>query len=159
MADERDNAAGGLSPELTVAIAWMALGYREGAALSEIAPDVARAALQLQSLTREGSLPMRALSCVRIRCRVTSVELEESSTRFVVTYVAANSEDGTPERVRTDRTDGPAGAAVRRMWQDLSGHEAVILKHTERATKAAPQGFRISPVAFDLGPARGGEAR
>ena len=87
-----------------------------------------------------------------------SIELEETSKRFLIKFVADKSEDGKVETIRTDRTDSYSyGDLVRALWtQDLVGKHVCIYKHNEMPTQdqaaemrkngstIPPQGYRCA---------------
>lgn len=112
--------------------------------------------IQRMRFLQEGSLLMNVLDSVRIRATVTSVEYEESSTRFVITYHATNSDDGATETIRTPRTDGYYGKMLAQDIEKLkkvagTDRQVIIFKHNEiltdeQAAEARKAGKTI-PVA------------
>jgi len=106
----------------------------------------------------DDSIAMRMCDAARITCTIKSIELEETSKRFIVKFVADKSEDGKVETIRTDRTDSYSyGDLVRALWtQDLVGKHVCIYKHNEMPTQdqaaemrkngstIPPQGYRCA---------------
>jgi hypothetical protein len=111
------------------------------------ASEVTEEALRIKSLLREDSIPMRALGSVRIPCEVKGIEMEESSQRLVISFVAiGRNATGEVETVRSDRLDGVNGNLVRQMWNpSIVGHRCVIYKCTEETGDRTKPKVRIAP--------------
>jgi hypothetical protein len=109
--------------------------------------EVTEEALRIKSLMREDSIPMRALGSVRIPCEIKGIEMEESSQRFVISFVAiGRNATGEVETVRSDRLDGVNGNLVRQMWSpSIVGHRCVIYKCTEETGDRLKPKVRIAP--------------
>ena len=107
--------------------------------------------LAVGRMLRPDSLPCLVQNCPRLAATIESVELEESSQRYVVTFKVASEDDS--ETARTERIDGQRGALVKRMWPGLAGHKALLFKHNDRVgeVKGAANGFRVLLWAVDLG--------
>lgn len=118
----------------------------------EVSQKVCERALLMRRQADQRSLAMRTLAATPIPCRVTSVTLEESTSRYVIEFVALKG-DGELEQIRSDRTDGSLGPVVTRMWgPQLVGHRAVIYKLNEQGKDAkASNGYRVAPWVVDLG--------
>jgi hypothetical protein len=83
---------------------------------------------------------------------LTAVEIEQSSTRAVLTLAVTKDGESAEETIRTDRTDGPAGRALWESAKGLIGHRVAIYKHME--TRADPnKKYRCAKHIVDLGPA------
>ena len=117
---------------------------------------VATMASKLTRILDDESTSVQLLRSVVIRATVKKVDYEESSHRYVVSFVAANDPEGKVETVRSNRLDGRGGKAARAIWgRDLDGHDVMLYKTNEavgRDPKNA-QGYRVSPWCRDLGPA------
>lgn len=133
-----------LSPEMKqfiVASAYASLDF------SQIEPNQAsldehlmRRVNSLRYQLRDTSLPMRMLSCVPLYATIISVEFEESSTRYVITF-KTDSEDAETETVRSDRTDGRDGDFVKKLWSNphLIGAPVIIYKTNEDMSTKNPR--------------------
>lgn len=137
------------------------LDLGEQGSWAEVERLVTRRALLLRRLQKPTSLPMRTLTAVPILAKVLSIEEgHDRSTRLYVTY--RTLKDGKVEHVRTDRTDGPGGAAVKRLWDksladpEGNGPTVVIYKTNEGAsgTGAGAQGYRNAPFVTLAGRVR-----
>lgn len=119
---------------------------------AEASQRVCERALLIRRQSDERSLAMRALKATPIPARVVSVELEEKTSRYLVTFVALKG-DGEAEHIRSDRTDGPLGPVVKRLWgSPLNGHRAIIYKLNEPGRDpSASNGYRVAPWVIDLG--------
>lgn len=80
----------------------------------------------------------KMMEAVQIPAKITSVEYEPTSTRYVVGFTAF-AKGAQPERVRTERTDGQYGEMVRRFLRvqeggesALVGESAVVYKYSEQ---------------------------
>lgn len=75
--------------------------------------SVIRRAATIQRLRflQEGSVIMNVLGSVKIKATIVSVEYEESSTRYVITYRPTKNPEAT-ETIRTPRTDNYAGELI-----------------------------------------------
>lgn len=107
-----------------------------------------------ENLLADDSIAMRMMDSVRIVATVKDIKFEESSQRYVVTFVADKG-DGKVETIRTDRTDDwRTGALVKRMWNpQLVGQKVVIFKHNEiptkeQAEKARANGAAVPPQGY-----------
>ncbi len=83
-----------------------------------------------------------------------NLEVEERSTRALVTIQGAPSqyhEDGI-EQARTERTDGPAGAAMLEKLRPLVGHRVLFFVEVQTFGQGADaRKFRVLVHAEDLG--------
>lgn len=118
----------------------------------EVSQKVCERALMMRRQADQRSLAMRTLAATPIPCRVKSVTFEESTSRYLVEFVALKGDGGT-EQIRSDRTDGSLGPVVQRMWGGgLAGHRAVVYKLNEPGKDAkASNGYRVAPWVVDLG--------
>lgn len=121
---------------------------------------VVRRATTIQRLRflQEGSVMMNVLDSVRIRANVISVEFEESSKRYVITYHASNADNGQTETIRTPRSDTYEGKLLAQDIEKLksyagSNKQVVIFKHNEmpteeQAAEARKQGKTIPAAGY-----------
>lgn len=116
--------------------------------------SVATMAVKLESAIDDESTAVQLLRSAVIRARIERVDYEESSRRYLISFVALNDPEGKVETVRSNRTDGARGKAAKAIWgRDLAGHEVLLYKTNEavgRDPKNA-QGYRVSPWCKDLG--------
>lgn len=110
--------------------------------------DVARAVAAIRRQFSDRSIASRVCESVPIPAKVTSVDFEDSSNRYLVTYVPVNAAKGheEPEYVRTDRVDGRKGACIREMVDGIVGKHCVIYKYTEPTGNARKPSVRIAPL-------------
>jgi hypothetical protein len=81
---------------------------------------------------------------------LTAVEIEQSSTRAMLTLAVTKDGESVEEMIRTDRTDGPAGRALWETAKGLIGHRVAIYKHME--SRADPnKKYRCAKHVVDLG--------
>ncbi len=134
-----------------VALAYLGLSAR-GAKITQKA--LTEETLIVERMLRPDSLPCLVQDCARIVAIVKKVEFEESSQRYVVTFLPDNG-GGVAETARTERVDGGRGKLVRKLWLGLPRHRAVLYKRNERVgeSKKASNGFRVVLWAEDLGTA------
>ena len=105
-----------------------------------------------QTFYNPSSTAMRMLDAIKIRATITDIEYEESSTRFVITFVSENSDDGHEETIRSDRTDRFDGDRVRHMWsKDLIGKKVVIYKTMEETGNPKKPTCRVAPYVSVIG--------
>ena len=107
----------------------------------------------IMNMLDEQSLANRILGAVRLTGIVKSLDYEETSKRFIVTFEA---EQGTGEKkeetARTDRTDGPTGAIVRKKFtSDLIGHRCLIFKETTQSSTDPNKKVRLIPYIKIIG--------
>lgn len=105
--------------------------------------------LMVANATKDNSIAMLVQEAVRIRAKVVSIEYEDSSKRYLVEYVASNSDSGKTETIRSERTDGVHGKVVRQIWEGISrGDEVIVFKRNEFANdngKGLASGYRVAP--------------
>lgn len=103
--------------------------------------------LRIADATKDGSLAVLVQKSVRIRSKVVYVAFEESSRRYLISYVASNSPTGEIEKIRSERVDGIHGALVSEIWKEVTpGDEVVIFKHNEEASdERMSHGYRVAP--------------
>lgn len=89
---------------------------------------------------RDTSLPMRMLNCVPLYATIISVEFEETSTRYVITF-KTDQEGSEAETIRSDRTDGRDGDFVKKLWSNphLIGAPVIIYKTNEDMSTKNPR--------------------
>jgi hypothetical protein len=81
---------------------------------------------------------------------LTAVEIEQSSTRAMLTLTVTKDGESVEEMIRTDRTDGPAGRALWETATVLIGHRVAVYKHME--TRNDPnKKYRCAKHVVDLG--------
>jgi hypothetical protein len=83
---------------------------------------------------------------------LTAVEIESSTTRAMLTLTVIKDGEATEEKIRTDRTDGPAGRTLWETAKGLVGHRVAIYKHMESRTDPNKK-YRCAKHVVDLGPA------
>ena len=99
------------------------------------------------------SVACQVAESVPIFATIKSVTYEESSTRYVVNYVADRNSfgDNAEEHIRSSRTDGKGGASVRRMWENLkSGDHVIIYKTMEETGDRKKPSVRVAPYVKKL---------
>lgn len=146
-----DQETGRIDP--IMGLAYLACAMRQPKTTADLDADVAREYLRARFILSDRSMAARVAAAVPLRAVVREVGYEESSRRFVMTFVAEHG-DGEEETVRSDRTDGAAGGRVRRMWtQDLAGRRVIIYKCNEAAGRdpARGSGYRVAPLIQIIG--------
>lgn len=103
--------------------------------------EVMKRLVHLTTLTREGSLPMQLLSAEPFVARVVGVELEETSTRYIVKLANKNGEE---ETIRTMRTDNELCEKIANMLNSAVGKRCVIYKVYEEMKGAAGKKARVA---------------
>ena len=103
----------------------------------------------------DDGIAMSMCDAARINCTIQGIELEQSSQRFVVSFVADKSEDGKVETIRTDRVDSySCGNVVKALWTpDLVGAHVCLYKHNdvptpEQIAEARKNGVTIPPQGY-----------
>lgn len=138
-----------LSKDEHDALILRAIGASNLAALNTDAEKELAIAESLHFITRmldERSIPSRMLNAVKLIGVVEDVTLEESSQRYIITFVAAKGNDGKAEQVRTDRLNGPTGDIVRGfIGQGLVGKRCLICKELVQADDKPQMKVRITP--------------
>lgn len=136
----------------TIRMAYFAL-LLSGRKYDNLELAVAQEMLKMNRLTAERSLPNLIGNSVRIAATINSIELEESSKRYLIKFSADNGEE--EEWVRSERVDSSHKAAVKKIWgRDLVGHRVLIFKYKDKVgSKEAPNGYRIAPYCIDHGKA------
>lgn len=103
----------------------------------------------------------RVASAKKFVATITSVEVEESSTRGVVGLKTKPSDfnpDGV-EHARTERTDSPDGAAIVSKLQGMVGHRVLAYVAIDDIGKGpSARKMRVLVHVEDLGPDRFGDA-
>lgn len=102
----------------------------------------------LKSLMDRNSVFMRTAYAVPIPARVVSVRYEETSTRYLITYLPVKgygNADVKEEHVRSDRTDGRNGKAISYMCSDLAGRSVIIYKTMQKTNDSDNPAVRIAP--------------
>lgn len=104
----------------------------------------------IENYLREDSIANRILDSVKIPATIISIELEQSSKRFVITYKADKSNEET-ETIRSDRTDTFNGDEVKKLWKkELVGKRVLIYKTTEQTNNPKKPTVRIAPFVKEL---------
>lgn len=137
----------------TIRMAYFAL-LLSGRKYENLELAVTQEMLKLDRLSSERSLPYIVGTSKRIFAVIDSIEFEETSHRYLIKFHADNG-DGQ-EKVRSERVDSKRGEVVKKIWgRDLVGHRVVIFKTKENVgSKAAPNGYRVSPYCIDYGKAK-----
>lgn len=134
----------------TVEVAYLGL-RAAGIEPDEVA--LADEALRVRRMVSDASLAMKVQLAVPILAIGDSVELEESSRRYVVRYTPVK--DATEqEHARSPRMDTSLGRKVRGLFErDLVGHLAIVYRLNEETGRdiARAQGYRVAPYIVDLG--------
>ena len=116
---------------------------------------LARRSLAVRRALGEHSLAMEVHAALPINATITRIDLEASSQRYLVEFLADNNENGVVETIRTDRLDGARGDIVRRLWTpSLAGHRARIYKLNSPARPGADgkaREYRRAVFVEDLG--------
>lgn len=105
--------------------------------------NVMVAAARLQNYSRDSSLPSRMLKATPIIAKVCDVAFEESSRRYLITFIAKNSDE--EEHIRTDRLDGGCGEQISAMVNDCVGKHCVIYKLLEKQGAKGGRDVRVAP--------------
>ncbi len=112
--------------------------------------------LSISRMTADNSLAVLVQNSVRLVGTIKNIEFEESSQRYLITFLASNSEED--EIVRSERVDSARGSVVKELWgrNNLIGHRVVLYKHNERVgeDKKREKGYRVAPWVTDLGAAK-----
>lgn len=126
---------------------------------------VEHAALSIMAMTTPNSTVAKAIERMAgskkpFKAAIMAVQLEQSSTRAVVTFDSGSTREPKPdaitkqllppgcEQVRTDRTDTPSGLAMaQRLW-GLIGHDVVIWIFIEEGDQ---KNYRLVAHVEDLG--------
>lgn len=90
---------------------------------------------------------MRMLDAVRIRATIVSVEYEESSKRWVVSYRAAHQREGRKEieTIRTDIKDDPRGVTMSYINRLAPGVEVIVYKQMVPTGDPMKPFVRVAP--------------
>lgn len=114
----------------------------------ELTRQVTRRAVTISKMLADNSIENRALSSVRLYVEVHSVELEESSQRYVIKFKAVRGDGDDIESIRTARMDSYDGRIIKPMIDKLitavknaEGSDrkarAVLYKYNEPAPEGA----------------------
>lgn len=120
------------------------------------AASLTKEVLDISRMTAENSLAVLVQKSVRLIGTIKDIKFEESSQRYLITFLASNAEED--EIVRSERVDSARGSVVRELWgrNNLIGHRVVLYKHNERVgeDKKREKGYRVAPWVTDLGAAK-----
>lgn len=113
------------------------------------------------SLLDENSAASRLLdnldNATKFVANIVGGRLEKTSKRIVVELESKPSKsnpDGI-EKIRTERTDTPAGQAMKNKLKSLVGHRVLVYKHLEQNTRdGQTEKYRTLIHVEDLGKAR-----
>lgn len=135
-----------------VRLAYLALCLRN----NDVSPEgLVGEVLRIESMTKDNSLAMMVQNAVRIRAKVVSVKFEQSSQRYLISYIASNNGTGEIETIRSERIDGPHGKIAERIWSGIhEDDEVVIFKKNEVANdngRNASNGYRVAPWVVVVG--------
>ena len=110
--------------------------------------DVTACALLIREQLDERSLMMRTLQSIPIVGKVLSVSFESSSQRYVLEFIAVNS--NKTEHIRSDRVDGERGKFIHEMFSNLQGKRVVIYKCNEPISGGNGKTVRVAPFVREL---------
>lgn len=143
-----------LNDKIAIAAAFASLDFGKFDSETGVERAVLKRLSLAEDLLADDSIAMRMMDSIRIVATIKDVRFEESSQRYVVSFVADRG-DGKVETIRTDRTDDwRTGALVKRMWgSNLVGQKVVIFKHNEvptkeQAEKARANGVTVPPQGY-----------
>lgn len=111
---------------------------------------VTKRSTSIASLLEEDSLPMQVLSAVKLRAIVKDVRFEESSNRYIITFLANNGKND--EQIRSPRMDSYYGKILKdTLTPELVGKTVIIYKINEERTDKPGQTVRVCPMIDVLG--------
>lgn len=142
---------------LTALAAFASLDFNEiGKDQSKLTRAMVYRMRTAERMTDERSLPVLIAGAIRLKATIQSIEFEESSQRFVITFVSATGNDqGKVEQIRSMRVDDyrAGGDFVRSLWdQDKVGKNVIIYKYNELPSESQrknggnvpPKGYRTA---------------
>ena len=100
--------------------------------------------LSVKRLVSETSEPYKALDATAIRATIKSVSIEERTGRGIIEFIAANSEDGKSETIRTPHLNRCIGKSVFEKAQASIGKTRVIHKINEEMAARKGHTVRIA---------------
>lgn len=146
-----------LDNKITIATAFASIDFTK----FKNTGDAERAVLTRIDLARrmldDDGIAMAMLDSTRVYATIKDIAFEESSQRYVVSFVGDNSKNAKVETIRTDRVDGQNGFLVKTLWGDttkLIGQHVCMYKKNDIPTadqsaelrkkdiKVPPQGYR-----------------
>lgn len=108
--------------------------------------NVLKNLLYLRKFYSDKGLISRTLEAIPLKVTIKDKQLEESSQRYIISFVADNSTDGEIETIRTDRIDSWSGDEVKALWEPVKpGVIAIIYKTYEETGNAKAPRVRIAP--------------
>lgn len=136
---------------LAAIAAFASLDFTKFKTEADIERALVKRTLTARKMLHEKGLVMRVLDSTPIKATIKSIELEESSQRYVVTFLADNAQDGD-ETIRTDRIDGYNGEFVKATWHaGLIGKKVTIYKRLEKNENQKQQtGKRVPPNGYRI---------
>lgn len=106
--------------------------------------------LQAKAMLRPNSMFMLTASATPIIAKVLGIRFEESSKRYILTFLADGSDE--PEEARSLRSDGKYANIVKGMFGEevqgrLINHRAIVYKANQKAAQNAKMGagYRVVP--------------
>lgn len=135
--------------QLIVATAVASINFSRYESYSDMLLAVCKRTDTVSDLMRDTSIPIRMTGAVRIAAKIDEVKFEESSQRYTITYTSdkpnANGES-VAEHIRSDRTDGRFGDAVKRLWSGVhKGDHVIIYKVMEDTNNPNKPKVRVAP--------------
>ena len=135
--------------QLIVATAIASIDFSRYDSYSDMLLAVCKRTDTVSDLIRDTSVPIRMTGAVRIAAKIKEVKFEESSQRYTITYTSDKpNADGefAPEHIRSDRTDGRFGDAVKRLWSGVNpGDHVIIYKVMEETNNPKKPQVRVAP--------------
>lgn len=136
-----------------VLAAIQSIDFSEYKTYTELEQALCQRVITIRDFVDPRSVASQVAEAIPIFATIKSVTYEESSTRFVINYVADRNSFGenAEEHIRSNRTDGKGGASVRRMWENLkSGDHVIIYKTMEETGDRKKPSVRVAPYVKKL---------
>lgn len=130
---------------IAAAVCMAAARHREGA---DFGWEVMQSAGHVSRYFRDDSDVRKMLRSYRLHGTVNSARFEESSTRIVVTFTADGGD--TPEELRTFRTDGKNGEAIKAMVKRCVGRRCIVMKYNDAMSGQQGRTVRVAPYMFPI---------
>lgn len=149
MANYTENENGGKDDfiaRMTAMAAFATIDFDEiGRDKTKLIQTMVKRVRTAETLTNERALPVLILGAIRIRAHIKDVSYEESSHRYVITFVAKTGDNsGDEETIRSMRTDDyrVSEEFVRTLWEDKVGRDVILYKYNEMPNERQQQGGR-----------------
>lgn len=155
MADKTDYEklnAEPMSRQEAVVLAAAATIDFSGKTLTEVQRQLLDRVITMKKFISPNSAAFRLAGAIPINATITNIEEKDpKSTRLYIEFVADNSTDGETEHIRSDRTDGPFGEEVKKMWsKDLIGEHVTIYKYAEKTNDPKRPVTNVAPFVKKL---------